>query len=105
MKINFSFLLAAEHGLGHETRLLIQSYYDTHKKLIGSNVYIPFREFTSEVVVNPSPLLMKPRHCSSSTSDVTPSIHILKCSESVNQYELDVSLRGFTISSLNSKSC
>ena len=99
----FSFLLPADHGLEHGTRLFVQSYHDAKRKLITSSMYVNFKEFKPEVVINPSPSMMTPRLCPS-TSDATPSIHILKCFESADSYELDVSLRGFTISSVNGKS-
>ena len=99
----FNFLLPTDHEFEHRTRLVVQSYKDVDNEIVGCNIYFSLRDFSTKIVTNPFPSEIKPRLSSSSASDVTPSIHILKCIESDDRYELDVSLRGFTINSPNGK--
>ena len=98
----FSFLLAADHGLELGTRFFIQSYHDAENQVFGNIASVPLRQFnTPNVIVNSSPTVMQHRIGPPEVDDATPNLRILKCLESEDRYELNVSLRGFTINSLN----
>lgn len=99
----FTFLLAPDHGLDLDTRFFIQSYHEAEKKTVSSNFSVPLKQFTSSAIVNSSPIVMKPRLAPPESAFSTPSLHILKCLESEDCYELKISLREFVINSLKGK--
>jgi len=90
---SFSFFLASDHGLPLNTRFCIHNGEESTITTFGL-----FTDFTNQVVTNECPVLGEKRLSLESDSEAS-GLHIVKCLESKDRYDLDICVKGFLTTS------
>ena len=87
----FSFVLTKDHELDTKTRLFL---FNGESDYLTAIDYLHL--FTTTGMINPNPSMMKPRQGSKDT-ETASGLHILKCCEYEDRFELTIAVRGVSI--------